>query len=192
VRKLLRNHATTLFHYALIDEKWFYTTSRRSEMKILPCADHESTEDAFVAVPKKSRYMAMPLANDVHQKIKGLTIELKGFEKGLRFLKFILLLSHVSDSIFFLLSKQVYSEKGLQFSNFLLSKQVYSEKDLHRFLPNFTIFQLRFFGGLVQRLRCSMHVKLQLNTHKALIVHKAHLLIPPLRITAGVLKASKR
>jgi hypothetical protein len=32
-------------------------------MKILPCADHESTEDAFVAVPKKSRYMAMPLAN---------------------------------------------------------------------------------------------------------------------------------
>jgi hypothetical protein len=36
-----------------------------------------------------------------HQKIKGLTIELKGSENGLRFLKFILLLSHVSDSIFF-------------------------------------------------------------------------------------------
>jgi hypothetical protein len=52
VRKLLRNHATTPFHYAFIDEKWFYTTSRRYKMKILPCADHESAEDAFDAAPK--------------------------------------------------------------------------------------------------------------------------------------------
>ena len=46
--------------YCFLDEKWFYTTSRRKKMKILPRADWESEEDAKVVVRKvhSRRYTA--------------------------------------------------------------------------------------------------------------------------------------
>jgi hypothetical protein len=34
------------FHYCFLDEKWFYTTSRRSKNKIIPKTRHETEEDA--------------------------------------------------------------------------------------------------------------------------------------------------
>ena len=37
---------------AFLDEKWFYTSSRRKKMKILPRALFESEEEAFIAKPK--------------------------------------------------------------------------------------------------------------------------------------------
>ena len=40
------------FFYCFLDEKWFYTTSRRNKMKILPKADWESDEEAKLTVPK--------------------------------------------------------------------------------------------------------------------------------------------
>jgi hypothetical protein len=46
------SYATTLFHSTFIDEKWFYTTSRRNKMKILSSTNHYSAEDAFATAPK--------------------------------------------------------------------------------------------------------------------------------------------
>ena len=40
------------FFYCYLDEKWFYTTSRRKKMKILPQAEWESSEEAKIVVPK--------------------------------------------------------------------------------------------------------------------------------------------
>ena len=40
------------FHYCFIDKKWFFTTSARNRMKILPQANFESKEDAEVQVPR--------------------------------------------------------------------------------------------------------------------------------------------
>ena len=37
---------------AFLDEKWFYTTSRRKKLKILPQASFQSLEDVFVNIPK--------------------------------------------------------------------------------------------------------------------------------------------
>ena len=39
-------------YYAFLDEKWFYTTSRRKKLKILPQAAFESTKDAYNEMPK--------------------------------------------------------------------------------------------------------------------------------------------
>ena len=39
-------------YVAYLDEKWFYTSSRRKKLKLLPRASFESEEDAFVAKPK--------------------------------------------------------------------------------------------------------------------------------------------
>ena len=39
-------------YYCFLDEKWFYMSSRRKKMKILPQADFESPEDAFIPKPK--------------------------------------------------------------------------------------------------------------------------------------------
>ena len=40
------------FFYCFLDEKWFYTTSRRKKMKILPQADWENVEESKVLMPK--------------------------------------------------------------------------------------------------------------------------------------------
>ena len=39
-------------HICFLDEKWFYTTSRRKKMKILPQADFETDKQAFIPKPK--------------------------------------------------------------------------------------------------------------------------------------------
>ena len=39
-------------YIAFLDEKWFYTCSRRKKMKLLPKASFESEEDAFIPKPK--------------------------------------------------------------------------------------------------------------------------------------------
>ena len=39
-------------HICFLDEKWFYTTSRRKKMKILPQADFETDDQAFIPKPK--------------------------------------------------------------------------------------------------------------------------------------------
>ena len=39
-------------YYCFLDEKWFYTSSRRKKLKILPQAPFESLEDSFVHKPK--------------------------------------------------------------------------------------------------------------------------------------------
>ena len=40
------------FYCCFLDEKWFYTTSRRKKMKILPQADWENSKDAKIVMPK--------------------------------------------------------------------------------------------------------------------------------------------
>ena len=40
------------FYYCFLDEKWFYTSSRRKKMKVLPPATFESVKDSFVTSPK--------------------------------------------------------------------------------------------------------------------------------------------
>ena len=39
-------------HYCFLDEKWFYTTSRRKKFKILPKADFETEEETHVSMPR--------------------------------------------------------------------------------------------------------------------------------------------
>ena len=39
-------------YVAFLDEKWFYTCSRRKKMKILPRASFETEEESFIAKPK--------------------------------------------------------------------------------------------------------------------------------------------
>ena len=50
VQKLKDEHGK--IYYCFLDEKWFYTSSRRKKLKILPKAPFESDEDAFVHKPK--------------------------------------------------------------------------------------------------------------------------------------------
>ena len=40
------------FVYCFLDEKWFYTTSRRKKMKILPRATWEAEVEAKIVLPK--------------------------------------------------------------------------------------------------------------------------------------------
>ena len=47
-------------HYCFLDEKWFYTTSRRNKYKVLPRAEFESEEEAMTLFPRlRSRHHAM-------------------------------------------------------------------------------------------------------------------------------------
>jgi hypothetical protein len=47
------------FHYCFLDEKWFYTTSRRSKNKIIPQTIYESEQEAKFNAPKiRSRRFA--------------------------------------------------------------------------------------------------------------------------------------
>ena len=39
-------------YICFMDDKWFYTTSRRKKIKILPRAEFENEEDAFMSMPK--------------------------------------------------------------------------------------------------------------------------------------------
>ena len=39
------------FYACFLDEKWFYTTSRRRKIKVLPPAPHENPEEVRLAVP---------------------------------------------------------------------------------------------------------------------------------------------
>ena len=39
-------------YYAFLDEKWFYTTSRRKKLKILLMASFEEAKDAFIDIPR--------------------------------------------------------------------------------------------------------------------------------------------
>lgn len=39
-------------YYCFLDEKWFFTTSQRKKLKILPQAEFETCEDADVNLPK--------------------------------------------------------------------------------------------------------------------------------------------
>ena len=43
---------TENFYCCFLDEKWFYTTSRRKKVKVLPRAPFETEEEAFVPMPK--------------------------------------------------------------------------------------------------------------------------------------------
>lgn len=51
--KLLDGNNGKLY-YCFLDEKWFYTTSRRRKFKILPRATFESLKESFF-IPKKIR-----------------------------------------------------------------------------------------------------------------------------------------
>ena len=44
--------ATEEFYYCYLDEKWFYTTSRRKKVKVLPRAPFETEEEAYVPMPR--------------------------------------------------------------------------------------------------------------------------------------------
>ena len=68
------------FHVCFVDEKLFYTTSRRKKMKILPKADFETDEQAHVPTPRlrsrryvlKVMHMGLigkPVKNRFHGKI---------------------------------------------------------------------------------------------------------------------------
>ena len=48
IQKLTENG----IYVSFLDEKWFYTTSRRKKLKVLPRAHFETEEQAFVAKPK--------------------------------------------------------------------------------------------------------------------------------------------
>ena len=52
------------FHYCFIDEKWFFTTSARNRMKILPQATFETKEDAEIEVPHLRN--RLPIQSYVH------------------------------------------------------------------------------------------------------------------------------
>ena len=45
------NNVAGEFRYCFLDEKWFYTTSRRKRIKLLPKAEFESAEQAYVPMP---------------------------------------------------------------------------------------------------------------------------------------------
>ena len=51
-KKWIEKIKTKGLYYCYLDEKWFYTTSRRKKMKILPQADFETPEDAYIPKPK--------------------------------------------------------------------------------------------------------------------------------------------
>ena len=51
--KMLRQMMQGSFYIAFLDEKWFYTRSRRKKMKILPRHPNESEEDAAVPVERE-------------------------------------------------------------------------------------------------------------------------------------------
>ena len=41
-----------VLYFCFLDEKWFYTTSRRKKLKILPQAEFKTKGDAFISKPK--------------------------------------------------------------------------------------------------------------------------------------------
>ena len=66
MKKLIEELGPKL-HYCFIDEKWFYTTSRRKKLQILPQAEFETAEDSFIQIqrirsrrfPTKVMYMGV-------------------------------------------------------------------------------------------------------------------------------------
>ena len=65
------------FHICFVDEKWFYTTSRRKKMKILPKADFETEAEAHVPTPRlRSRRYALKV---MHMGLIGKPVVGKSF-----------------------------------------------------------------------------------------------------------------
>ena len=65
------------FIICFIDEKWFYTTSRRKKMKILPKAPFETESEAHVPIPKqRSRKHALKI---MEQGVVGIPVPKHGF-----------------------------------------------------------------------------------------------------------------
>ena len=66
------------FYVCFLDEKWFYTTSRRKKYKILPKAPFETEEQAYVQMPRvRSRKHALKL---MYQGIVGNPVPEKCFD----------------------------------------------------------------------------------------------------------------
>ena len=66
------------FYVCFLNEKWFYSTSRRKKIKILPKADFENEEEVFVSMPKvRSRRHAVKV---MYMAIVARPIPKEGFD----------------------------------------------------------------------------------------------------------------